>query len=372
MLKKVLISCPMILAAAQLKEKSLSFGVVTDVHIGESCGGNLAYDACKPVRTLTEAVNKMNELHLDGVFITGDITASAILDEFKKAREILDALTMPWWPLFGNHDSWPYTRHDGTFNQTDTPIGDQYFADVFGDILVGKKDKQYFNTRTEGWPTQGVPNPDYTYNSWFHNFVVTYPHFSPTFKVLALDWVSRGAALPEPGVGPEAELHDYEGGTAQWLRDTLAASDAASKFFIFQHHPFHNWDILDPFGHNKFYNFTFDDVQDKRVQTILSQQFHPTAFLGSQAGHNHRWFDGPAFTKYTALNEEWLVMPAYETPATKGWFFNENFTSSVQVFTFKVNETTTAEGVEEGIPYLANVLGLWRVPNGDWHVKPVI
>lgn len=36
--------------------------------------------------------------------MTGDITASALLEEFQKAREILDALTVPWWPLLGNHD----------------------------------------------------------------------------------------------------------------------------------------------------------------------------------------------------------------------------------------------------------------------------
>lgn len=368
------------LVSAKPNSKFLSFGVVTDVHIGESCGGDLDYDACKPVRTLTESVNKMNALKLDGVFVTGDITASALLEEFQKAREILDGLQMPWWPLLGNHDSWPYTRHDDTFNQTETPIGDQYFADVFGDILAGRSDEQYAHTRTESWPTKPVPNQDYNYYSWFHNFQVTYPHFSPSLKILALDWVSRGAALPEPGVGPEAELHDYEGGTTHWLQARLAASEAGSKFFLFQHHPFHNWDILDPFGHNKFYNFTFDDKQDKAVQSIMSTRFTVSSFLGSQAGHNHRWFDGPAFTKYTALSEEWQSLPAWETPACKGWFFNEDFTSSIQVFTFGVDSSdnqadsasgSTADSAGAGVPYLANVHGLWRVPNGEWHVKPV-
>lgn len=36
--------------------------------------------------------------------------------------------------------SWPYNSHpDGTFNQTESPIGDKYFADVFGDIVSGSK-----------------------------------------------------------------------------------------------------------------------------------------------------------------------------------------------------------------------------------------
>jgi hypothetical protein len=322
----------------------------------------------------------MNSLKLDGVFVTGDITASALLEEFQKAREILDALEMPWWPLFGNHDSWPYTRHDGTFNQTDTPIGDQYFAEVFGDILSGETAKfmadksKYAVTRTEGWPSKSCLNQDYkTYNSWLHNFQVSYPLFSKTFKVLALDWVSRRPALPEPGVGPEAELHDYECGTTDWLQKRLAVSDPDNKYFIFQHHPFHNWDILDPFGHNSFWNFTFDDTQDKRVQQVLSQHYPVSAFLGSQGGHNHRWFDGPAFTKYTALTEDWRSVPAWETPACKGWFFNEDFVSAIQIFTFKVNATdvSTTEETKEEV-YLSNVVGVWKAPNGDWMVKPVM
>jgi hypothetical protein len=40
---------------------------------------------------------------IDAVFVTGDITASAIIGEFQKAREILDALSIPWWILIGKH-----------------------------------------------------------------------------------------------------------------------------------------------------------------------------------------------------------------------------------------------------------------------------
>jgi hypothetical protein len=34
-----------------------------------------------------------------------------------------------------------------------------------------------------------------------------------------------------------------------------------------------------------------------RVEELLSSYFPPSAFLGEQAGHNHRWFNGSAFTK---------------------------------------------------------------------------
>ena len=41
-------------------------------------------------------VNKMNNLNLDGVFVTGDITSSALKEEFVMARQILNGLKVPW------------------------------------------------------------------------------------------------------------------------------------------------------------------------------------------------------------------------------------------------------------------------------------
>ena len=206
-------------------------------------------------------------------------------EEFSKAREILDSLTVPWWPLLGNHDVWPYNNHeDGTFNQTDAPIGDKYFAEVFGDKVNGAKVTDTSSYTISGWPTSPCLNGDNkTYDSWFHNFVVSFPQFSEHFSILVMDWNARSAALPYPGVGPEAELHDFPGGTMDWLRNTLSdiqkqsaakkeqnagAAEASQTFFIMQHHPFHNRDSLDPLGHNVVFNFTFDNNQDKSVEQV--------------------------------------------------------------------------------------------------------
>ena len=61
------------------KKEVLTLATVTDVHIGENCKGDLSFDGCKPVRALTDAVNKINSMtEVDGVFVTGDITASVI------------------------------------------------------------------------------------------------------------------------------------------------------------------------------------------------------------------------------------------------------------------------------------------------------
>ena len=202
--------------------------------------------------------------------------------------------------MLGNHDVWPYTRHDDdNFNQTDVPVGDQYLADVFGDILsqqgIANESlaELYTSSTTTDWPSSSCTNKDYGYNSYFHNFCVTFPKFSNDLKFLALDWNSRAAALPEPGVGPEAELHDFDCGTLYWLDDTLksmveANKSTNSRLFVLQHHPFHNREALDPFGNNYMYNFTFDKQQDKKVQQIFQSYIHPGMILGVQSGHMHR------------------------------------------------------------------------------------
>ena len=108
-----------------------------------------------------------------------------------------------------------------------------------------------------------------------------------------------------------------------------------TKFFIAQHHPFHNRDIWGaPFGRNLIKNFTFDNVQSAQVQDIFSSSFPSESILGIIAGHMHRWFYGSAWTRFTALNSDWTNVNEFETAACKGWFVDENFVSSFSIFEF--------------------------------------
>lgn len=144
-----------------------------------------------------------------------------------------------------------------------------------------------------------------------------------------------------------------------------------------QHHPFHSRDAWDPFGREFFYNFTFDNHQDARVQQVLGQYWNSSAFLGVQAGHIHRWYDGTAFTKYTAIDDTWRGLKEWETSACKGWWADSDFVSAIQIFTF-TQESGTSDAASSsssssaaGGVFLSDVHGLWKLPSGKWVVKPV-
>lgn len=269
-------------------EYQFSFVHMSDIHIGEGVDdyGTFGYldtigpgDIGRPAQRLRSAVNWINANYIEKkiafVVISGDITDSAEKSEFFKSKEILDDLEIPYVPLIGNHDVWPYIKGDSA-RQSEYPFGDSLINDIFEDIfnsLSSFFDNWDDGTRlTRGWNAEGNTHV------YLHNYVATYKnnHF------IFLDFDPRYPATfpPGPGIGPEAQLHDYSGGTLQWLKETLEIlPDKRDKnIFLFSHHP----PAKDPWA---FINaFSIDELV-KINNVLLPFRQHLGIWF---AGHIHR------------------------------------------------------------------------------------
>jgi hypothetical protein len=275
-----------------------SFAIITDTHIGENycnenmmCGdyGGTGWDdsgsagqeySCAwsgedwicglpipSVWNLKIAVGWTNKasnpndpcfLNVDFVAVDGDITDSAEMSEFGKAKEILDKLNTPWIPIMGNHDVWPYTSSEEApavdlDSGNDIPDGagtDYYFYDMFKEVY------DTFPTRLAGiseWNVSAVPvfnsKLDPQSYSYFKNFAFTYKDY----RFIGLDFNCRQHTnWPPPfsngkGVNPNAELFTTSNGTLpngtwEWFTNNLdnwitSNQGGQEDVMLFAHHP---------------------------------------------------------------------------------------------------------------------------------------
>lgn len=133
-----------------------TFALLSDIHIGDT-GANALGRA-------RSAVNKINQLaanisvNLQAVFITGDLTNSAMPSQYETVHDVLNNLTVPYFPIIGNHDQWLY---NSTWEDV-APVGDQLFAQTFKNILSQPNIINY--------PNGTVWNPLHSCQSWFQNY----------------------------------------------------------------------------------------------------------------------------------------------------------------------------------------------------------
>ncbi|CAF3309360.1 unnamed protein product [Rotaria socialis] len=150
-----------------------TFALLSDIHIGDT-GANALGRA-------RSAVTKINQLaanvstNLQAVFITGDLTNTALPSQFETVRDVLNNLTVPYYPIIGNHDQWLY---NSTW-EDQAPVGDQLFAETFNRILNQPNIINY--------PNGTVWNPVHSCQSWFQNYRIQLHNN----VFIALDWNSR-------------------------------------------------------------------------------------------------------------------------------------------------------------------------------------
>ena len=95
-MKKIILFLTGFCFVASVLAQPFRFAQVTDTHVGGATGAD---DLRRTVQDLNQ------QLDVDFVIFSGDITEFGSDDELLLAKQILDSLQLPWYVIPGNHDS---------------------------------------------------------------------------------------------------------------------------------------------------------------------------------------------------------------------------------------------------------------------------
>ena len=288
-------------------QEKWSFAIITDLHIGygipdfgtdgwdDTLTGNPALDNYYLTKRLEAVVDWIND-HIDDynikfVAVLGDITDTAERSEFIKAKEILDKLGVPYFPIIGNHDMRPYTQCQGNPPSDRTAynyygqgeISRTYFEEIFNTTFL---DKQFKRLRTN-WEKQWENDA----TNYYQNFAFEYQNI--TFIFLDFN-PGDHAPYPKGGIMPWAILHNE---TYNWFREQLE-KNRGEKVIVFSHYAF-GWP----------YPFIFKNHLDAIKSLIKSYDCEVYNF----AGHDHKndvgsWAGGKIIRTEAVLEESSKVI----------------------------------------------------------------
>jgi predicted MPP superfamily phosphohydrolase len=227
-----------------------SFAIITDLHIGwwytDYGTEGWDHDTGGPDYRLTDRLNGIvkwineneEKYNIDFVAVLGDISDSAEYSEFLKAREALNNLNVPYIPVIGNHDIWPYIQGKGKYEEiwrdkrdknigtiTDwagSAMGDEFFQEIFWQQNNQNVEKieTLFGT---SWSRQveglDIPLQNYVFT---HNGV----------KFIALDFIDRLEDDAEEQ--PESAGAKLYPDTITWLTAKLGEGE---RTILLSHHP---------------------------------------------------------------------------------------------------------------------------------------
>jgi len=213
--------------------KEFSFVIIPDLELGrphfDLCDARIWNPGQRKERVvargieerLAKTVGFINSLPEVKFAITaGDLTDSALPEQFLKVKEILDKLEIPWLPVIGNHDLWPYRKLPDPFlsrrhsEEAEIPIGPKIFEEIF------QENFQRLSEFFEGWQKQ---------KTLFQNYTFLYK----SIRFIIIDNMSRRhAILGFPGVIGFPHLYLE---TRDWLRDQLSREE--ERKIVISHAP---------------------------------------------------------------------------------------------------------------------------------------
>jgi PKD repeat protein len=251
--------------------KKWSFAIITDLHIGWGIpdyadeGYSFSDEAVQDyyinptlkepgqdyylTKRLKQTIQWINDnykkpdYNIKFVIVDGDVSDTAEYSEFLTTRKILDELKIPYIPIIGNHDIWPYTQKincgpDGgklgritsiqerVQDKTVESLGDEYFETVFwspNNPNVQRINNLFsdFERQEEKEGYQGAP--------YFQNYSFTYKEMN----FIALDFAPRD--FSKLISSPLADL--WKEITLKWFEEKLN-NHVREKVIVFTHYPF--------------------------------------------------------------------------------------------------------------------------------------
>ena len=204
---------------------------------------------------------------------------------------------MPYLPILGNHDVWTY---NSTWEEPE-PTGDALFAKVFAPTFRSWNLGQLVYANQSAW------DPLLNITTVCQNWELTYD--GTIFY--GLDWNTRWHAvyaLGYLGAMPGCALHNYPGGTFDWLEGRLMKlADQSSQIITMQHQPF-DLPIVMPGA-----VYAFGEEQRAAIRNLYAHHHPIDQYWGVIAGHLHIWWNSTAFPR----QENWSTFWQWETCACK-------------------------------------------------------